>query len=250
MTIHHAAAEGYERASNAYERGRPSYPEDAVDALVRELSIVPGRVVLDLAAGTGKLTRLLAPTAASIIAVEPVAAMRARLQLEAPTARALEGTAEAIPLDTSSVDAVVVAQAFHWFDGPRALREIHRILRPNGRLALIWNARDESVPWVRDVSELVHRHAGDAPSYRTGLWRRAFEATTAFSPLRELGFVHTQSLDEQGLRDRFGSISYIAALDAPTRETLLDDIVARAKQASTAPFALPTRTHLYLTDRL
>jgi SAM-dependent methyltransferase len=127
-----AASMGFARAAAAYERGRPGYPSAAVDFLAARLRLGPGRRVVDLAAGTGTLARSLPATGAEVIAVEPVAEMRAALPARA---RAVDGTAEA------SADAVAVAQAFHWFDGDAALAEIHRVLRPGGALALVWNRR-------------------------------------------------------------------------------------------------------------
>ncbi len=126
------AAEGVGRAADAYERGRPAYPVPAVAWLAEALGVAPGTVVVDLGAGTGKLTRMLAAYGATLVAVEPVAAMRAKLAASMPGMRALEGTAESMPLPDGSADAVTVGQAFHWFDGERALAEIHRVLRPHG----------------------------------------------------------------------------------------------------------------------
>src|SRR5919198_1330659 len=123
MAINESAAKGFAAGADAYERGRPEYSPDAVTALVRELGIGPGKRVLDLAAGTGKLTRQLAPTGADLVAVEPVAEMRAKLEATRHDVEALDGTAERIPLPNHSVDAVVVGQAFHWFDGIRAVSE-------------------------------------------------------------------------------------------------------------------------------
>ena len=139
------ATRGFARTADAYERGRPDYPDAAVDWLCSELAITPASTVVDLAAGTGKLTRRLAARA-HVIAVEPIAEMRVKLEALLPDVRAVEGTAEALPLKTNSADAVTVGQAFHWFDGDKALAEIHRALRPGGGLGLVWNRRDLSHP--------------------------------------------------------------------------------------------------------
>ncbi len=181
--LHEAAAQGFPGAAASYEAGRPTYPPQAVARLARELHLGTGRAVLDLAAGTGKLTALLVGTGACVVAVEPVAEMRAVLEAALPGVRALPGTAEAIPLGSGTVDAVTVGQAFHWFRGDEALREIHRVLRPGGGLGLLWNVRDTSVPWVARLSELMEPHRRDAPAYRSGAWREAFERTTLFGRL-------------------------------------------------------------------
>jgi SAM-dependent methyltransferase len=189
--MHDQARRGYgiAGAAAAYERGRPGYPEDAVAKLVRVLGVVPGATVLDLAAGTGKLTRQLMATGATLVAVEPVAAMRAQLARLA-AGEVLGGTAEAIPLRDGSLDAVTVGQAFHWFDAGRAVAELGRVLRPGGRLGLIWNARDESRPWVAEIGAILDRHAGDAPRHRDGRWRAAFDAADRSTPLRHQTFPH------------------------------------------------------------
>src|SRR5690349_9949875 len=157
------AAVGFERGADDYERARPSYPDAAVDLIVDVCGLGPGVTVCDLAAGTGKLTRLLVPSGAEIVAVEPVAAMRDQLLRAVPGVEVLDGTAETIPLGDGSVDAVTVAQAFHWFDTDRALPELRRVLRPGGHLVLIWNVRDESVDWVSRFTELLVAGSGGRP---------------------------------------------------------------------------------------
>lgn len=161
-----------------------------------------GSVVVDLGAGTGKLTRLLEPTGTEIIAVEPVEAMRRALAAIVPRARVLGGTGETMPLHDASVNAVVAAQAFHWLDGDTALAEIHRVLRPRGRVGLIWNVRDESVDWVAELTEIIDPHSGDAPRYRTGAWREAFDRTLGFGPLNERRFRYEQAMTPDGVVDR------------------------------------------------
>jgi SAM-dependent methyltransferase len=222
--IHDLAARGFERAGDDYERGRPSYPAEAIEFLVRELEVARGTRVLDLAAGTGKLTRQLVPTGASLVAVEPVAGMRRKLVETLPAVEALEGTAEAIPLADASVDAVFCGQAFHWFDGDRALAEIHRVLRPGGGLALIWNVRDETVEWERRLSELVRRHQSHALRKRWGRSREAFERTDFFTPLERRDFVHEQEGDVETMLARVASISFVSALPDDERARFLDEV--------------------------
>lgn len=224
--VHRAAAIGFARSAAAYERGRPGYPDAAVDRLVAAL---PGGQVLDLAAGTGKLTRALVARGLDVVAIEPVDEMRAAI---APPARALAGTAEAIPLPDASADAVTVAQAFHWFDGARALAEIHRVLRPGGVLALIWNRRRIADPIQREIEALIAPHRAEVPAERSERWRVAFDQTTLFGPLREERFANDQLVDADGLADRIGSISFVASLEDRAREALLDEARALARGGS------------------
>src|SRR4051812_13713682 len=136
MGVHRVAAQGFAAAGQVYERGRPDYPPEAIACLVTHLRIGPGSTVVDVGAGTGKLTQLLLDTGAQVTAVEPVADMRLAFARPLPGVPILEGTAEALPLASGTADALVAGAAFHWFDGPAALREIHRVLRPGGGLGL------------------------------------------------------------------------------------------------------------------
>jgi SAM-dependent methyltransferase len=236
--IHRTAATGFARAVDAYERGRPGYPSAALEPL----ALAPGFTVLDLAAGSGKLTRALVESGASVIAVEPVAEMRAVLP---PAAQALEGTAEAIPLADASVDLVTVAQAFHWFDGDAALREIHRVLRPGGRLALLWNKRVEDDSVNEAIEAILAPYRAGVPTHRDEAWRTAFERTTLFGPLAEHVFPNEQVLSAAGLADRIGSISFVASLPDEQREGVLR---AARGLAAAGPVRLPYRTEVQIAD--
>jgi ubiquinone/menaquinone biosynthesis C-methylase UbiE len=235
--VHPAATTGFARSVEAYERARPEYPPEAIAWLQRALDLRPGRVVVDLAAGSGKLTRPLAALGCDVIAIEPVAEMRAAI---GPAARALEGTAEAIPLPDDSADAVTVAQAFHWFDGPAALAEIERVLRPGGALALVWNRRPvESSALHAAISAIIAPYRGDAPSHASGAWRDAF----AGRELTERRFEFSQRLDADGLADRVGSTSFVAALDEADRAPLLARVRALADDG---PVDVPYVCELHL----
>ena len=271
--MHDQARRGFGSAgaAAAYERGRPGYPAEAVAELVRVLGVAPGTTVLDLGAGTGKLTRQLLASGATLLAVEPVAAMRGQLaglagggrpggpepghpaSRPGPGLLVLGGTAEAIPVRGGSLDAVTVGQAFHWFDGGRAVAELGRVLRPGGRLGLIWNARDESRPWVAEVAAILDRHAGDAPRYRDGRWRAAFAAADRFTPLRHRSFHHLHHLDRAAVLDRFASISFVAALPDAARARVLGEIdrviAAEPSLAGQDRVGLPYRTDLYWCER-
>ena len=233
--VHDAAARGFSRSADAYDRARPDYPPAAVAWLAERLGLRPGRTVVDLAAGTGKLTRPLAATGAEVVAIEPVAEMRARIGDAA--ARSLDGTAEAVPLADASADAVTVAQAFHWFDGPAALAEIHRVLRPGGALALVWNRRPLEDPVHAAIERIVAPYRGDAPAHRSGAWRAAFDATTLFGPLEERTFAHSRPHDADALADRVGSTSFVAALDdGPHAEVIAAVRALAAEGAVDVPY--------------
>ena len=200
--------------------------------------------MVDLAAGTGKLTSPLLATGAEVVAVEPVAEMRAALPVGA---RALDGTAEELPLKTGSADAVAVAQAFHWFDGDAALAEIHRVLRPGGALALVWNRRRMDEPLNQAIEALVTPHRGRTSTFHTGAWRAAFERTKLFGPLEERVFANEQSLDADGLVDRVASISFIATLDEKERTEVLRHVRALAGPAGVT---IHHDTEVQVADRL
>ena len=243
-----AAAAGFAAGADAYERGRPSYPADAVATIVDELGIGPGTTVLDLAAGTGKMTRLLVSTGAEVVAVEPVAEMRARLVATVPGVEVLDGTAEDIPLPDGSVDAVVVAQAFHWFDTAAALAELARVLVPGGGLALVWNKRDDREPWVAELDRLIawdERDRYRVPYEDRGDWAERIAAVpSAFGPVRRFVTTYRQAVDADMLVDRVLSTSYVATQPAAERERVsaaVRDLVAGKGET----FDLPHRTAVY-----
>jgi SAM-dependent methyltransferase len=249
MTVREEAARGFQQGAAAYERGRPGYPREAVQWLWTELGLEPGRAVLDVAAGTGKLTRELVPSGAIVIAVEPVPAMRAVLERVAPGVRALDGTAEALPLDDGTVDAVVVAQAFHWFDGPAAVAEFHRVLRPNGRFGLIWNRRLVEEPLHQAVREIIEPYHRDSPSHYRGEWRPAVADGGLFMAAGEIEVPSAQVLDADAFVDRFSSISYIAALPDAERESVTRRLRAVASGAGGQPLRLGYTTEAFVYRR-
>jgi len=226
--VHHTAADGYATTETAdrYVRGRPDYPPEIADWLRDQLELRAGKTVVDLGAGTGKFTPRLISTGAKVIAVEPVAAMLGKLSAALPQVETYAGTADSIPLPDASVDAVVCAQSFHWFSTYAALAEILRVLKPGGKLGLIWNLRDANVPWVARLDAIVNRVEGDTPRYYTGAWRSAFPFD-GFGPLNERHFSvgHTGSPGDVIL-NRVRSISFVAALGADEREKIDNEVKA------------------------
>ncbi len=206
-------ASSFGRVAEEYERGRPGYPQEAIDWLLgpRELD------VLDLGAGTGKLTRALLDAGHRVIAVEPLEAMRAILTASLPAAHALAGAAERLPLEDAGVDAVTVGAAFHWFDERAALAEIARVLRPPGVLGLLGNAFDVSPRWVARVREIL----GPPAIQRPGHWPSVEDLHEHFEDVEDDEFFHEQRIDRAGLRDLASSRSSLATMPKDQREDVL-----------------------------
>lgn len=204
----------FDLVADEYERTRPTYPPELLELLPlgRDVS------VLDLGAGTGKLTRALVERYAHVTAVEPLANMRAVLERVVPGATALPGSAERIPLDDRSVDGVFAAQAFHWFDKALALPEIARVLRPRGVLALIWNGPDESRPDPRPAEfraqlEAV-RDAASRPWEEEPEWEELLRRSRLYEDVhRRVGVAHDHVLDRDEIIDNLRSVSWIASRD-------------------------------------
>jgi SAM-dependent methyltransferase len=202
--------------ADRYDRARPAYPRDAAAWLVGD---APARV-LELGAGTGKLTRILVDLGHEVIATDPDPRMLAVLAARVPGAHACTGAAECIPVASRSVDVVVAAQSFHWFDRPRAVPEIARVLRPGGVLAMVWNHRDEGIPWVKKLGRLLA-----SPD-------RERDPVRLLADDRHFGFVedqtyrHWQTLDREGLLDLVSSRSMIATLPDHERAERLEQVAA------------------------
>jgi SAM-dependent methyltransferase len=205
----------FAEVAGAYERGRPGYPDEAVRWLAGEQP----RDVVDLGAGTGKLTRSLAALGHRVTAVEPLDEMRGELEAALPSVRALAGSAEAIPLQDASTDVVTCAQAFHWFDHAVALLEIARVLRPDGRLALIWNSRDDRDPWMARLSEIIGNETVEADVVYSPI-----DGSGLFAPVETAEFTLEQTLDRETLLDLVLSRSYCAKLLSADREPILDAV--------------------------
>ena len=253
--INPAAEIGFGREAASYASVRPSYPPRAVDVLADE-GLAPGSRVGDLAAGTGIFTRLLAAADYDVVAVEPIPAMREQLSAASPSLEVLDGTAESIPLPDGSLDAVTVAQAFHWFDAPLALTEIARVLRPGGVLLMTWNVRDDSVGWVRAWSDIVNRLAGGRPydDHRERPWADVVAASGRFSPVRSERVPSSFPTTPEAVVERTRSTSFVAALEPEPRQAVLDAIAAMLAEdpdtAGRSEFTFPNHTDVYWCHRL
>ncbi|MBU3079318.1 class I SAM-dependent methyltransferase [Sphingomonas quercus] len=252
--LHQTAQEGFSSAADVYARGRPDYPP-AVDDWLRDVAgIGPGKLVVELGAGTGKSTAHIRALGAGVIAIEPVTEMREQLARAYPEIDARDGTAEAIPVADGAADAVLCAQSFHWFATATALAEIRRVLKPGGVLALVWNVRDESVDWVAELEAIMAPFQGDTPQYTTGLWRNAFPAD-GFGPLEAAQFANGhEGPPERVIVDRTLSTSFIAALPEAARDRFASRVRVliaetpelRGKNRVTFPY----QVHVYATRKL
>jgi SAM-dependent methyltransferase len=237
VTVDPRAATGFAREASAYARGRPPYHAGVIADVARELGVTPAATVLDLGAGTGKLTRRLMPLVGRTIAVEPSPAMLRALREELPGVDARPGTAEAIPVADGSVDAVFAGEAFHWFRTGPACREIARVLTPRGGLAVLWNdplwSRAE-LPWLPEFHALLAplRQAAGNRTAEEEAWAPELEATGLFAPLRAAAADYVQTLDVAGFVALVRSYSWVANLPDGERGELLARV---RKMAGAAP---------------
>ncbi len=239
---------GFSTGSDLYERTRPGYSDESVAHLVATVGISAGRRVLDVAAGTGKLTRALAGTGATCLAAEPSASMREVFAAAVPGVPMVGSTAEHLPFSTGTLDAIVVAQAFHWFDAQSALAEFARVLRPGGGLALVWNERDESDPMV---AELVRISRWDTHQpYPVGRdFGEVIDASSRFGPVDRTLFRFTQMLDRTAFVDQVATRSYVAVLPEDRRRALLEEVAGFAATLE-EPIPLPYIADTFCTRSL
>ncbi len=240
--VHPVAAEGFSDAQR-YERGRPGYPDEAVDWLVQGLAPASGPV-LDVAAGTGKLTRPLLSRAFSVIAVEPLKAMYQPLRTRVPV---VEAVAERLPFRAGTAQAITVGQAAHWFDRDVAAAEFLRVLAPGGTVGLIWNARDRSVDYMNELWQIMDAVEKRAP-WRDHAAPRA-HLMPGFAAPDAMSFEAVEhKLDRQGVHDRFLSVSHVAALPADRRAEVvggIDRVLDRHFGRGSDSFSMPYRVDAY-----
>ncbi len=234
-------ARSFDAAAAEYERHRPEYPREALLWAAERLDLPPGRRVLDLGAGTGKLTRGLLALGLEPVAVEPGPPMLAQLRAALPGVEAHEGSAESIPLPEASVEGAFAGQAYHWFDPTRAVPELHRVLRPGGGLALLWNWGDDRHPLQARIGEIVgrkdNRFVHDAPDPRCFelLDESVVESVTVATPA--------------SLVARFATTSMLLTADADRREEMLGRLGEAARSLGER-FDLPQLTYVYAYRRV
>lgn len=214
--------------AETYGRYRPGYPPEAVAWLFGPEE----KLVLDLGAGTGKLTAALVGAGHRVVAVEPDPQMRAAFAVTGPGAELSAGTAERIPLPAASVDAAAVGQAWHWFDPARALAELARVLRPRGTLGILWNSRDVSVPLMAELAAVIEGPNGAGGCHGE---ESAGELGPAFTPVERAVFHHVQTLDVDGLVGLVASRSHTITMSGPERSALLARVgeIGRRESART-----------------
>jgi SAM-dependent methyltransferase len=233
-------ARSFDRAADEYERTRPDYPPAVLDAL----PLGEDAEVLDVGAGTGKLTRMLAQRYRRVIAVEPLEGMRAILERVVPSAESRPGSAEAIPLPDASVDGVFAGQAFHWFANDQAIAEIGRVLRPGGVLTLIWNGPDDDRPsplpeqyraYIKELHDAGMSIFDDAPPWQDVI------ARGPFGEVHESGVPHDHVLDRAGLLENARTVSWIASLPEAEQETIVRRLGELLPEGT---FAIPNRANV------
>ena len=236
-----------------YDQLRPTYAPESVRWVAERARLEPGALVVDLAAGTGQLSRRFASLGVRVIAVEPAHNMRGVLTTNLPEVHAVPGTAEVIPIGDGEVDAVVVGNAFHHFDAEGAFAEIRRVLRPEGALALFWARTDRHADGLRmglrEIDELVERERGSSPiveAYRA--WYEAPEHVEGFTTLERRSFPTTRAMPSARLADLFATSSDIASLAEPQRSRLLARIVELAAELPET-LELPERSDVHLWFR-
>jgi SAM-dependent methyltransferase len=235
-----AHARSFGSFASRYERGRPPYPPEAVDWLLPH----GARTVLDLGAGTGKLTRELLGRGLDVTAVDPSDGMLTELRRVLPAVRAETGRAEQIPLPDASLDAVLVAQAWHWVDLARAVPEVARVLRPGGCLGLLWNVRDERTDWMRRLGEILH-----SPDQN-----RDVHLGPPFGPVEVRDFSWTHHIGRDQLLDLVASRSYVILRPTDERAALLAQVrqllATHPALVGRTRFDMPYVTHCARATRL
>jgi SAM-dependent methyltransferase len=249
----HALVAGFADVAAVYERGRPDYPPAMVERVVAELGAAEGARVLDLGAGTGKLTRPLLAARLDVVAVEPMERMRAALAAAIGADRALDGRAEALPFEDGALDGAVCGEAFHWFDGERAAAELHRVLRPGAGLVLSWlQTQTDEAAWGGEIVALLKPlwQRGRHPGITVGRRGEAVADHPGFAPVRRVELRFEDERDRDGLLAWFASFSVIGALPDDGRADMLDRIAAILDRHGVERATRSWRADLWVTRRV
>ncbi len=252
VPLHPSAARGFAADARRYQRGRPGYPAEAIEWALREVGVGRGAAVVELGAGTGKLTSELVARGLQVIAVEPVAHMAAELSVRLPEIQVLRASADATSLPNGWAEAVLAAQSFHWFATREAVQEIRRVLRPRGWLVLLWNRRDQGHPVWQAVTELIEPLRGDEPTHEGDRWRSALSAGSGFGELTHHRFTHRVAASREGLEDRVLSISYVACRPPEVQRRIRAELqsIWSSRLSGLEEVRLPYHTDVFLARAL
>ena len=221
QSLHPAAQQGFGSGASLYQQVRPSYPQEVDTFLQDQLKVLPNSHIVDLGSGTGKFLPHLLKLTTQLTAVEPIASMLTELRQLYPQVATVQARTEQLPLPAQCADVVSCAQSFHWFANLQSLKEIHRILKPQAHLLLIWNQRDISVNWVNALAEMILPFEGDTPRFHNQDWRQVFADTDLFQLCHEQQFHHRHvGTVEQVVSKRLLSTSFIAAMPAAQQQQL------------------------------
>lgn len=254
-SIHPSAKQGFSTAAELYQQVRPNYPEQIVPYLKSHLNLSEHAHLVDLGAGTGKFLPYLKTISANITAIEPVSEMLTQLKKAHPDVHQIQAQSDAIQLTDQSVDAVFCAQSFHWFANLESIQDIHRVLKKDGVLILIWNQRDIHVDWVNALAEVIVPYEQDTPRFHSGAWSKVFEQQSLFGKVDEttFAFQHTGTV-EQVVSKRLLSTSFIAAMPHLQQQQLkqqFEQIVADYTDKQPQDLIdFPYQTHLYIYRKL
>ena len=251
MALHPLVA-GFTDVAEQYELGRPGYPPEVVAAIAGQLGLAPGARVADVGAGTGKLTRALLAAGLDVVAVEPLEGLRARLREELPQVEVAGAAAEALPFADASLDAVVCANAFHWFDAPRAVAEFARVIRPGGGLALLWHdgiEGDASAPWSAELQRVIGDRRPDHPAYTGDQGRGAVDADPAFGPMTLTEIRSSYATDPRRIVAHIASISWVGGLPPAERAATLNAVAAVLERHGVGDVDVPLHTAIWTAAR-
>ncbi|KAI8066690.1 S-adenosyl-L-methionine-dependent methyltransferase [Gongronella butleri] len=256
---HETAVSGFDKQTDNYDLARPSYPASAIEKIQ---SLLPAHAkVAEIGSGTGIMTRLLVAAGFDITAIEPVDGMRKKFSESLPDVPVIKATAWDTTLPDASQDAVIIAQAFHWFDDLNTLKEANRILKPNGKLMLIWNMESKSAKWVDQLRALYESYDSAAPQYRKNQWQKVFEEPASASlfqlPLQHAHFDYNMPSARELIMPRILSKSYIAVMDEEEQARLaarvnavLDDPAYEFACDENGKFVYPHDTDLYWAEKI
>ncbi|WP_163124657.1 class I SAM-dependent methyltransferase [Acinetobacter portensis] len=255
QSLHSSAQKGFSSAAELYQQVRPSYPQSIALWLQDRLQLSSETMLLDLGSGTGKFLPYLQQITQHITAVEPIDEMLAQLKQAYPNVQTLQAFSNNMPIQHQTVDVVTCAQSFHWFAHLETLTEIHRILKPNGYLVLIWNQRDIGINWVKALADVISPFEGNTPRYHSNQWRKVFQEQDLFKLYQETTIPHLHhGTVEQVVSKRLLSTSFIAAMPK-SKQLELKAQFERIVQEYTGKsldeeIDFPYITHVYVFEKI